>query len=173
MVAAELPVVTAYARRRVRDPDDVVSEVFATAWRHRDRLPDPVRPWLLRVASHQILHTDRSEMRRRALIARVVGGDDPRPEADHADTTVERLDAGARVDAALARLRPLDREVLRLAAWEQLSPPEMAVVLDCTVTAAKVRLHRARRRFAAALDDARSPRPTPATQVATTREATS
>lgn len=150
MVAVTLPRVTAYVRRRARDPDDVVAEVFATAWRHRHDLPDPALPWLLRVASHQVLHADRSEMRRRRLGERVAGTG-PAVEPDHATGTVARLDAVARVDAALERLSPLDREVLRLSAWEELTPTDLAVVLACSTTAAKVRLHRARRRFAAAL----------------------
>jgi RNA polymerase sigma-70 factor (ECF subfamily) len=47
---------------------------------------------------------------------------------------------------ALARLSERDREVLRLAAWEQLTIAELAVALRTSQAAAKVRLHRARRR---------------------------
>ena len=54
--------------------------------------------------------------------------------------------------AALARLGPRDREALLLAAWEGLQGAELAAALGCSAAAAKVRLHRARRRLAAELD---------------------
>ena len=38
-------------------------------------------------------------------------------------------------------------EILRLWAWEQLEPSEIAVVLDISTVTARVRLHRARRRL--------------------------
>jgi RNA polymerase sigma-70 factor (ECF subfamily) len=49
--------------------------------------------------------------------------------------------------AALAALRPDDAELLRLWAWEQLTPAEIAVVLDITSNAASIRLHRAREKL--------------------------
>jgi RNA polymerase sigma-70 factor (ECF subfamily) len=48
----------------------------------------------------------------------------------------------------LAELSPADQEVLRLIEWDGLDVAEAARVLRCTRTALKVRLHRARRRFA-------------------------
>lgn len=48
---------------------------------------------------------------------------------------------------ALSRLRRLDREVLLLSAWEDLAPSEIAVVMGCSQSSARGRLHRARRRF--------------------------
>ena len=42
-------------------------------------------------------------------------------------------------------LRADDREILRLSAWEGLSPIELAAVLGCSHNAAGIRLHRARR----------------------------
>ncbi len=54
---------------------------------------------------------------------------------------------------ALAGLRPDDREVLRLAAWEGLDPRAMGLVLGCSPNAAAIRLHRARRRLQEAMDD--------------------
>jgi RNA polymerase sigma-70 factor, ECF subfamily len=52
---------------------------------------------------------------------------------------------------ALAHLPEKDRELLLLVAWDGLSIGEAAAVLRCSATAAKVRLHRARRRFRAEL----------------------
>jgi RNA polymerase sigma-70 factor, ECF subfamily len=51
--------------------------------------------------------------------------------------------------AAVDRLGPADREVLRLVAWEGLTPAELAVALGVRPGTARVRLHRARRALAA------------------------
>ncbi len=54
-----------YARRRVPDvADEVVAEVFATAWRQRSTVPDPPLPWLYATARHEVLHQRRSHARR-------------------------------------------------------------------------------------------------------------
>ena len=53
---------------------------------------------------------------------------------------------------ALAQMRPADREVLMLVAWDDLTAEQAAVVLGCNRAAFAQRLHRARRRFAAALE---------------------
>jgi hypothetical protein len=55
-----------------------------------------------------------------------------------------------------------DQEVLRLAAWEQVTMAEGAAVLGCSASAFRMRLHRARARLATksgAGDFAREPRP--------------
>ena len=49
---------------------------------------------------------------------------------------------------ALETLREEDRELLRLWAWEQLEPKEIAPVLDISVNAATLRLSRAKKRLA-------------------------
>lgn len=144
--------VLAYARRRVpaADADDVLAEVFTAAWQHRDRVPDPALPWLYRTASHHVLHTWRSHTRAERLASRL-HAQPARPADDHAEHVADHLDHNAQVRAALATLTPRDAEVLRLATWEQLDTDQLAYVLGCTRSAAKVRLHRARRRFTQAL----------------------
>ena len=52
---------------------------------------------------------------------------------------------------ALDHLRPADREVLMLSAWEDLTGPEIARALGLSVSAAEQRLRRAKHRFARAL----------------------
>jgi len=61
--------------------------------------------------------------------------------------------------SALATLGERDREVLLLTAWEGLAPGEAATVLGCSRNAFAVRLHRARRRLASALNRAEADRP--------------
>jgi RNA polymerase sigma-70 factor, ECF subfamily len=52
-----------------------------------------------------------------------------------------------RVAAVLAMMRPEEADLLRLWAWEQLGPGEIADVLGITPNAASIRLHRARGKF--------------------------
>ena len=51
----------------------------------------------------------------------------------------------------LGKLRPRDREILMLHFWDELSTAEIAASLGCTENSVAVRLHRAKRAFAAAL----------------------
>jgi RNA polymerase sigma-70 factor (ECF subfamily) len=136
-----------YARRRVSEADaaDVVAEVFAAAWRHRDRLPEPVERWLYRTAWNALLHQFRSARRQASLTARLLQEHRPEPGGP--------IDGGEAVRSALATLRPIDQELLRLAYWEQLDAAEIAFVVGGTPAAVRVRLHRARRRLATRLPD--------------------
>ena len=141
-----------YALRRVEDPEDaadIVAETFLVAWRRGDAVPagDEALLWLYGVARRALANQRRSALRRGRL------GERLRQElatAPPAAAGREDESSGA-VRAALAELRPADRELLLLAAWEGLDSRQLAVVLGCSPNAAKVRLHRARKRFAAAL----------------------
>jgi RNA polymerase sigma-70 factor (ECF subfamily) len=138
-----------YAALRI-DPErakDVAAETFLVAWRRLDDVPDDPRAWLLGVARRVIAGQFRSETRRDALAARLRGVH--REESlDQAEVLAERDE----VLAAFAALRERDREVLRLVAWDGLTPAEAASVLDVTRLAFSVRLHRARRRLQHALE---------------------
>lgn len=52
---------------------------------------------------------------------------------------------------AFGRLSASDRDLLGLVAWEGLSSDELGRVLGCTPGAARIRVHRARKRFAGQL----------------------
>ncbi len=146
--------VLAYARRRVdsaEDAEDVVVEVFATAWRRRDDLPDEALPWLYATAANVIAHVIRSEGRRTRLGARLATVRPLRQESvDPADVVVAASSATT-VAAALDDLSEADAELLRLWAWEGLEPTEIAAVLGCSPGTARTRMHRARARLREAL----------------------
>jgi RNA polymerase sigma-70 factor (ECF subfamily) len=146
--------VLAYARRRVdsaEDAEDVVVEVFATAWRRRDDLPDEALPWLYATAANVIAHVIRSEGRRTRLGARLATVRPLREESvDPADVVVAASSATT-VAAALDDLSEADAELLRLWAWEGLEPTEIAAVLGCSPGTARTRMHRARARLREAL----------------------
>ena len=142
----------AYARRRTdaATADDVVADVFLTAWRRRDDVPlGTERLWLFGVARNLIRNSIRSKRRRRAAQARLElvrppEADDPADCASDERSTLLR--------AALDMLSEADREVLMLVAWEELRHAEIGQVLGISANAAAIRVHRARKRLAAQLD---------------------
>jgi RNA polymerase sigma-70 factor (ECF subfamily) len=139
-----------YAARRLgpEQAPDVVSETFLVAWRRLAEVPtaDPL-PWLYATARNVIGNELRGRSRRARLEARIGDAADL-VEQDHADLVIDQV----RVRRALAGLSERDQEALRLASWEGLDVGEAATVMGCSRAAYRVRLHRARKRLAAALD---------------------
>jgi RNA polymerase sigma-70 factor, ECF subfamily len=142
-VFAHLGAVTAYARRRGSpDPEAIAAETMAIAWRRLADVPtDDARPWLFATARNLLLAEWRG--RSRAVAAR------SETAAAEPTTPLDPL-----VAAALRSLPVRDREALLLVAWEDLSPKLAAQALSMREGAFRVRLHRARRRFQAALAEA-------------------
>jgi RNA polymerase sigma-70 factor (ECF subfamily) len=145
--------VVRYARAHVLpdDVEDVVAETFVVAWRRLAEVPEFGLPWLLGVARGISANARRSRRRQGALHDRLVvlretgqEPEDPWP-----------LSGDSATIAALQALPDADRELLTLLAWDGLSQEEAAVALGCSRGALKVRLHRARRRFAQLADVAR------------------
>ncbi|MEV4510582.1 sigma-70 family RNA polymerase sigma factor [Dactylosporangium sp. NPDC049525] len=128
--------------------EELAQEVFLVAWRRRWDVPSHALPWLYGVARRLLANHWRAQ---RAAPPPVELGE--RPATDRHDGVDQLLD----VRAALTRLSDDDQEILRLVAWEQLAVGEAALVLGCGVTAAKVRLHRARRRLTELLADTPTP----------------
>ena len=153
-----------YARRRVSaaEADDVVAEVFATAWRRRDEVAEIGAAWLLRTASNHVLHVHRG-VGRRARLARRLANSASEVLASWSEQggAAEQL----AVTAAMQALSVEDQELLRLSAWEQLPTAELAVVIGCSTAAVRVRLHRARRRLAARLAEQGTSTPTSTPEV--------
>jgi len=150
----------ALARVEPESAKDVAAETFLIAWRRLPDVPDDAAPWLFGVARKVIAGQLRSDARRSALYLRLeAAGGGPASSADIGEEIAQR-DV---VLAALARLDENDREALRLIAWDGLTSKAAAEVAGVTRLAFGVRLHRARRRFAAALDAAeRGAMPAPA-----------
>lgn len=139
--------VWAYVARRLprgTDPGDVVAEVFATAWRRFDRVPaEPATLlWLYATARRAVANSVRSSRRRQQLWGRLAGLRDSQEAG--ADLAEEYAGDRAEVLRALARLKPADREAIRLAIWEDLAVAQIAAVLRCSPNAVSLRLRRAR-----------------------------
>jgi RNA polymerase sigma-70 factor, ECF subfamily len=138
-----------YALRRVREPEDaaeVIAETFATLWRRFDRCPqgDELRPWLFGVARRVLANQRRGERRRSALSERLAANVDP-------ETALYPDESPTELARAFASLSDSDRELLSLVAWEGLTREELAVALGTNRAAARLRLHRARKRLRDAL----------------------
>lgn len=147
-----------YLGRRVGElADDLLSETFLVAFRRRATYrPEhvEVRPWLLGIATNVVRGYQRTERRRYRALAREAGR--PQEHAEDPADCGDRLTAQALrgpLAAALAGLKPHDRDALLLLAWGQLGYAEIAVVLDVPVGTVRSRLNRARRQTRAALGD--------------------
>jgi RNA polymerase sigma factor (sigma-70 family) len=138
-----------YCRRRLPADsdtvDDVVAQVYLTAWRRLDDFLAVDKPiaWLYAVAYRTVSNRHRARRRGAGLqsrlrLVRPPAGLDP---ADH----VVRGSALGDLNRALDQLDPVDREIVMLAAWEGLTYVEIGQITNLSVAAVRTRLFRARR----------------------------
>ena len=133
-----------YLRRRcaIDDVDDLLNDTLLTVWRRLDDLPDEFRlPWCYAVARRCLANHRRAVGRRLRLSERMTGAA-TRPSSYPWTSAVD-----ADLQAALDHLTEVDGEIIRLWAWEQLEPRQIALVLDLTPNAVSVRLGRIRTRL--------------------------
>ena len=144
--------------RNAADAEDAVQEAFMRVLRHREQLAEvrDHRVWLIRIVWNVVL-----DRKRRVKC---------RPETDDVSElarvlpskglTAEELASAAqhhaRVLACVEQLPGKEREVLQLAAFEELSSVEIAAVLGITESSVRPRLFRARNQMAELLDHQRS-----------------
>lgn len=142
------------ARRLVSDDDDardVVQEAYLRAYRALGSFRGDAQfsTWLYRITANcASTHLGRRRRHRHDELDEEVEVPDPKPEHDPAaaaDATLLR----ERLEAAVAELPPRLRAVVVLRDIYDLSHAEIAQQLAISESAAKVRLHRARRRLRA------------------------
>lgn len=136
--------------------EDLLSETMLVLWRRLDDLPglgsaatpdpDDVLPWCYGVARGCLANARRAEGRRFRLVERLIRTQQ-RPSTSTADHS--------ELYAALDTLGELDREVVRLWAWEELAPHQIADVTGLSSNAVSIRLHRAKRKLATKLQRGR------------------
>lgn len=146
------PRVVSYALRRTASPEDaadVTAEAFTIAWRRLDDLRDTSEglPWMYAICRRVVANHARRTRRRSELTERI--GEELRR------TRRESLDPSPAPVAVtvLQQLDEPDREILMLVAWEGLDTAQLARALECSPTAARIRLHRARRRLTTLMED--------------------
>jgi RNA polymerase sigma-70 factor, ECF subfamily len=154
-----VPAVTGLAVRLGTAPNDVadvVSETFLIALERAGRYvqaSDTARPWLLGIAWRVAQRGFRQRVRQFRLHRRL-GSTIPRFNGDEAETIAAAIDASRMAPdlaAALRRLPRGERRVLELMVGAGLTPTEVAVALDISSNAARLRLARARQRLRAHL----------------------
>ncbi len=134
--------------------EDIVQEVFLSAWAAWRRFPGPANAglWLRRIAVNKC----RSRLRREAVRARwfrwLRAAPAEEPQAASEDSLV-REERARRVRQAIRSLKPRYREVTVLYYLEQLSVDEIAKLVGQRRNAVEVRLHRARRQLETLLAD--------------------
>lgn len=147
LFTAHTTAVFRYFRRRLPggaggaapDTEDLTAEVFATAWRRRDDVPEGAElPWLYRTAGF-VLANHRRKMRP-VLVA------DVPEEADDVDPQSLAL-SDDHVRRVLGVLAPRDRRILLLNAWDGVTGDQLAQVLGVSRGGADAALSRARSRL--------------------------
>ena len=142
------------AARHVRGADavaDVVQETFTQALHHLDQLRDATRfrPWLLAIARNAATSQLRAGMRVTALDDQYIDAmAAPGPEPDQ---MVELRELAAQVQGCVAGLSQRDATAIAMVTHLGFSPGEVGAALNLSPGAAKVVVHRARRRLRDAL----------------------
>lgn len=142
-----------HLRRVERDPhrrNDIVQDAFLRAIDRLESLRDPTRfrPWLMRIARNAAIDEQRRQRETDEF-------NEARHRSDRVDGGPEELLAAATLIAdvrgALDRLPARDARAVRLAAGHGCGPDQLGRQLGLKPGAAKVALHRARRRLRAEL----------------------
>ena len=105
--------------------EEVVQDVFAQLWRHAgdyDQRRASVRTWLYAIARNRIVDAHR----RAAARPRRADGEDSLDSAAEIDAALDQAVLRWQITAALARLSPAHREVIRLAHYGGLTMREIA-----------------------------------------------
>lgn len=134
-------------RRAGQSGVDLLGEVFVVALQRLGDLPasELRRAWLFGTARRLLLAQHRAARRRGVAEDERARLHDSVPFAPDGD----RRDETRAVHEALASLKEIDRELVRLTEWERLSVTDAATVVGLRPGTARVRLHRARRAIAA------------------------
>jgi RNA polymerase sigma-70 factor (ECF subfamily) len=133
-------------RANAADVPDLLNDVLLVIWRRLDDVPtgNPL-PWSYGVARRCVANLRRTDARRLRLVNRVGAA------TLTAEPAQPIREGHTDVALALERLDDDERELIRLWAWEQLEPREIAVVLDTTANAVSLRLTRVKRKLSATI----------------------
>jgi RNA polymerase sigma-70 factor, ECF subfamily len=131
--------------RNRQQAEDLLEETWLRLVTHAGRLQPDTRlgPWLFTVARNLYVSHCRSRMLEEAYAADGIGLWPPASAASPFEqAAANQLEA--RIEAALARLRPMYREAVLLVVVEGLEPAEAAEICGVSAVAMRQRLKRAR-----------------------------
>ncbi len=138
--------IRSYMLRRApfQDVDGLVSEVFTTAFRRLESIPQGEQEslWWLYATSRKVLSNyRRSNKRFSSLKVKLLSEQSPAPSDNQGESFY--------VETALKMLKEQDKEILILHFWEDLSVVEISKVISTSPSTAQKRLQRAKSRFSA------------------------
>ncbi len=128
--------------------EDLLQETFLRVFAHRQayRPTATFRTWLFTIARNLLI----DQLRQRRENPEIESGEILETVADPGATPLQEAEASEveeRLQAAVLRLRPSQREVLLLHRFAGLSPEEIAEVTGASPAGVRVTLHRALRRL--------------------------
>lgn len=128
------------------EAEDITSETFIRAWTHREPIrTETLKAYLFTIARNVYLG-QRRKRKREAVLDESLPRPDPAPGPEEQYESRMEL---ARVQAFLQTLPEVDRAAFVLRVQHELSYAEIARTLDLSLTAAKVKVHRVRKRLLA------------------------
>ena len=130
------------------EAEDMAQEAFTLAFRNLRKFDrrSKFSTWLFRIAVNRSIQQARNTRGRKRLVPLDEG-------AEAVPARAAEPTADPEIEAALERLQPLDRAVITLFYWDELSLNEIGDSLGCSANAAKTRLFRARERFREAYEE--------------------
>jgi RNA polymerase sigma-70 factor (ECF subfamily) len=131
--------------------EEVVQDVFTRVWRHAESFdPDRAsfRTWIYGIARNAIIDLER----RRSVRPGLASGEAD-VEIASTDDSIERALLGWQVSAALARLTPEHRQVIRLAHFQGMRLREIAELTGIPLGTVKSRVSYALRGLRLALEE--------------------
>jgi RNA polymerase sigma-70 factor (ECF subfamily) len=140
------------------EAEDLAQETLIRAYRQQATLHDPaaLESWLYRIATHICI--DRLRQRARTTARQAESPVEDLPIVDQAQPSpfviVQQAEMGECVDQYVATLSDPQKAVLLLHDADGLQDSEIADLLALPLTTVKMRLHRARQRLKAALNNA-------------------
>jgi RNA polymerase sigma-70 factor (ECF subfamily) len=142
--------------RNTAEAEDLTQETFLRAYRRRDSLQDEgsQTAWLYRIATNVCLDRLRQYARRAPMESEtdLDQVDVAEPDVPSLQQVIERDEMSACVQGYLNRLSDSYRAVILLHDMHDLTSPEIAQLLGESLSAVKIRLHRARRKLGTALE---------------------
>jgi RNA polymerase sigma-70 factor, ECF subfamily len=131
-----------------QDAEDACQEAFVQAFRHLARFDDRAnfRTWLLTILYRRCLDQIKRKRRFRAAVDKA-GHDSPPPRRGEPGPSFADNDGPRLPDRWLEGLTPRERTTLCLWADEDLNAAEIAGVLGCAASTARVILFNARRKI--------------------------
>lgn len=153
--------VLAYCLRRASsaDAEDACAETFLVVWRRIDEIPPAPKTLLsLYGIARNVLSNQRRAFHRRGRLHTKLTHLGMTPAADPLHVVVQSAEDRV-VSDAVRRLKPVDREIVMLDVWEDLSRAEIAQVMGMTRGAVDQRIHRAYQKLSRALEPVLDIRP--------------